>query len=75
MLETMGHALIPGARGKRKKGAQQADDAPSAATARNDGAAGGDGDNVWGKLLNGGGLSQKDIEWVRIKSFMDEKKR
>ena len=30
--------------------------------------------DVWDKLLHGG-LSQKDIEWVRIKSFMDEKKK
>ena len=30
--------------------------------------------DVWDKLMNGE-LSQKDIEWVRIKSFMDEKKK
>ena len=30
--------------------------------------------DVWDKLMNGE-LSHKDIEWVRIKSFMDEKKK
>ena len=86
MLETMGHALIPNVGGvfggKRKKSERQVDSAPADAKAadsatREGGAADDDGDdaNVWGRLLNGGGLSQKDIEWVRIKSFMDEKKR
>ena len=90
MLENMGQGMVPHLEGLGDIGAlvekngQVAQTHPvsaaktssrSAAAARkSDAADDDDEDDVWDKLLNGG-LSQRDVEWVRIKSFMDEKKK
>ena len=82
-LEGLG-ALVEQARGLKGEPASDAaanakTTAASAASSRSNAARKSDdvseaeGD-VWDKLMNGE-LSQKDIEWVRIKSFMDEKKK
>ena len=87
MLENMGQAMVPHLEGLGdigalvEKSAQSDAKSPAASAktssrssaARKSDPSDEDGD-VWDKLLNGG-LSQKDIEWVRIKSFMDEKKK
>lgn len=79
MLEKMGQAIPAlGAFGKKALTSDQVVQPPGApsdhrGSARKSDSAD-DEDDVWGRLLSGG-LSQKDIEWVRIKSFMDEKKK
>ena len=91
MLENMGQGMVPHLEGlgdfgalveKSAKSGQVAQPPVAAKTSsrrasaarKSDAAAADDEDDVWDKLLNGG-LSQSDVEWVRIKSFMDEKRK